>query len=125
MSVEQNSLGFLLADVYRFMRRAFAEKLAGDSALTMAQARALLFVSRREGLRQVELADLLEVKRKTQLPVYLGSGVTTANLKQFFAAADGFIIGSEFKAGGHWSKAVDPGRVAGFMKAHDRLCVRS
>ena len=62
MSVEQNSLGFLLADVYRFMRRAFAEKLAGDSALTMAQARALLFVSRREGLRQVELADLLEVK---------------------------------------------------------------
>lgn len=64
--------------------------------------------------------DLLEVKGKTHLPVYLGSGVTAKNLKQFFAAADGFIIGSEFKAGGHWSRAVDPKRVANFMAVHAR-----
>ncbi len=64
--------------------------------------------------------DVLEVKGKTHLPVYLGSGVTAANLKQFFAAADGFIIGSEFKVGGHWSRAVDPKRVANFMTTHAR-----
>jgi membrane complex biogenesis BtpA family protein len=66
-------------------------------------------------------ADVMAVKRKTRLPVYLGSGVTAANLRQFFAAADGFIVGSEFKAGGHWSRAVDPERVARFMTVHRNL----
>ena len=66
-------------------------------------------------------ADLLAVKKKTRLPVYLGSGVTAANLEQFFPAADGFIVGSEFKRGGHWAEAVDPKRVARFMAAHRKL----
>jgi membrane complex biogenesis BtpA family protein len=65
-------------------------------------------------------ADMLAVKKKTHLPVYLGSGVTAANVKQF-AAADGFIVGSEFKQGDHWSRAVDPKRVERFMSAHSRL----
>jgi membrane complex biogenesis BtpA family protein len=46
--------------------------------------------------------DVLAVKRQTRLPVYLGSGVTAKNLKNFFGAADGFIVGSEFKQDGHW-----------------------
>jgi len=68
-------------------------------------------------------ADLLEVKRKTRLPVYLGSGVTAKNLKQFIAA-DGFIVGSHFKQGGHWSRAVEAKRVEEFMAAHVRLAAR-
>jgi membrane complex biogenesis BtpA family protein len=66
-------------------------------------------------------ADVLTVKKKTRLPVYLGSGVTAANLKSFFAAADGFIVGSEFKQGGHWSRAVEAARVENFMAAHAKL----
>lgn len=66
-------------------------------------------------------ADVLAVKKKTRLPVYLGSGVTAANLKSFFAAADGFIVGSEFKQGGHWSRAVEAARVENFMAAHAKL----
>lgn len=66
-------------------------------------------------------ADLLAVKKKTHLPVYLGSGVTAANLEQFFAAADGFIVGSEFKQSGHWARPVDPGRIARFMARHRKL----
>ncbi len=62
--------------------------------------------------------DISEVKGKTRLPVYLGSGVTTSNLGEFFDSADGFIVGSEFKVDGHWSGAVDPKRVERFMKAH-------
>jgi len=65
--------------------------------------------------------DVLAVKRKTRLPVFLGSGVTVKNLKSFFRAADGFIVGSEFKEGGHWSRAVDAKRVEQFMAAHARL----
>jgi membrane complex biogenesis BtpA family protein len=66
-------------------------------------------------------ADVLAVKRATRLPVYLGSGVTDKNLKQFFGAANGFIIGSHFKEEGHWAYAVDPKRVEEFMKVYSRL----
>lgn len=59
--VHQNSLGFLLADVTRRMRRAFSKRLDG-SFLTMAQARALVYVSRHEGIRQIDLADLLDIQ---------------------------------------------------------------
>lgn len=62
MTSKRNSLGFLIAEVHRSMRRAFEEHLVGDDALTMAQARALIAVSRHEGIRQVDLAELLEVR---------------------------------------------------------------
>jgi DNA-binding MarR family transcriptional regulator len=61
MDAQQDSLGFLLANVSRLMRRAFQQQLEGSS-LTLAQARALIYVSRHEGVRQVELAELLEVQ---------------------------------------------------------------
>jgi membrane complex biogenesis BtpA family protein len=66
-------------------------------------------------------SDVLAVNRQTRLPVSLGSGVTAKNLKNFFGAADGFIVGSEFKQDGHWSRAVDARRVAQFMTAHRKL----
>lgn len=61
MKLQKDSLGFLLADVSRLMRRAFERRLEGSS-VTLAQARALVYVSRHEGVRQVDLADLLEVQ---------------------------------------------------------------
>jgi DNA-binding MarR family transcriptional regulator len=61
MSALEDSLGFLLADVSRLMRRAFERNLSG-SPLTLAQARALAHVARSEGCRQVELAEQLEIK---------------------------------------------------------------
>ncbi len=57
----QDTLGFLLADVARLMRRAFAQRLEGNE-LTFAQARALVHVARSPGLRQVELASRLEIQ---------------------------------------------------------------
>ena len=63
-------------------------------------------------------SDVSEVKARCHLPVYLGSGVTTENLRKFYRAADGFIIGSHFKTGGHWSGTVDAKRVQKFMAAH-------
>jgi membrane complex biogenesis BtpA family protein len=65
--------------------------------------------------------DLLAVHRATNLPVYLGSGVTAKNLKSFYAAADGFIVGSEFKVAGEWQAAVDASRVEKFMAVYARL----
>jgi membrane complex biogenesis BtpA family protein len=62
-------------------------------------------------------ADVRDVQRSTELPVYIGSGVTAANVAEFLAEADGFIVGSEFKRGGHWSGAVETARVRRFMAA--------
>lgn len=61
MGRQEEGLGFLLSNVSRLMRQAFQQRLYGSS-LTLAQARALIYVSRHEGVRQVELAEFLEVR---------------------------------------------------------------
>jgi membrane complex biogenesis BtpA family protein len=58
-----------------------------------------------------QLADVKEAKSHCQLPVFLGSGITAANIDQFHNEADGFIIGSYFKVDGLWSNTIDPTRV--------------
>lgn len=55
------NLCFLVVEVSRLMRREFYDRLEGSS-LTQAQARALKHIAHNEGLRQVELADLLEIQ---------------------------------------------------------------
>lgn len=62
-------------------------------------------------------ADVHAVRQATRLPVYLGSGVTAENVGTLLGEADGFIVGSEFKTGGHWSGKVDAKRVGRFMSA--------
>jgi DNA-binding MarR family transcriptional regulator len=59
--LRKDSLGFLLSDTARLMRRAFQRQLEGSS-LTLAQGRALVQVARHEGVRQIDLAELLEVQ---------------------------------------------------------------
>jgi uncharacterized protein len=66
------------------------------------------------------LADVEEVRAHCRLPVVLGSGVDAGNIADFYAAADGFIVGSYFKEGGRWAGPVDPQRVARLMAlVHD------
>jgi uncharacterized protein len=62
-----------------------------------------------------------EAKRVTRLPVLIGSGVTAENLTSFYEGADGFIVGSAFKAGGKWPGRLEPKRVQRFMAAHGKL----
>lgn len=59
--LKQDSVGFLIADLSRLMRAAFQQQLEGSS-LTPAQARALIHIARHEGVRQVELAQLLDLQ---------------------------------------------------------------
>ena len=61
MKRPSHNLGFLVADIARLMRRAYRERQR-RSELTVAQARALVHVARREGVRQIDLADTLEVQ---------------------------------------------------------------
>jgi len=54
----EQTLGFLLFEVLRLLRRNFGRRVQ----LTQVQWRALAFLSRNEGINQAGLADLLEVR---------------------------------------------------------------
>jgi len=62
-----------------------------------------------------KIADVEEAKAHCRLPVLLGSGVDADNIADFYQAADGFIIGSYFKADGHWANPVEAERVIRLM----------
>jgi MarR family transcriptional regulator for hemolysin len=55
------SVGFLISDVARLLRRNFDQRVQ-DLGLTQAQWRAIAQLSREEGIKQVVLAERLEVK---------------------------------------------------------------
>ncbi len=55
-----DDFGFLLGDVARLLRRTFRHRMEG-TPLTYDQMRALVNISRHEGIRQIDLADRLDV----------------------------------------------------------------
>ncbi|MBO9509155.1 MarR family transcriptional regulator [Thalassospira sp. A3_1] len=57
----KQNIGFLMKDVTRLMRRNFMRH-AGDFGLTQAQMQAMAYVARKEGIRQVALAEMLEIQ---------------------------------------------------------------
>ncbi len=57
------SLGFLLADVSRLIRKRFDDK-AGELGLTRAQWRVLAQLRRRQGINQSALADILAPQKR-------------------------------------------------------------
>uniref|UniRef100_A0A3B3WNU5 BtpA family membrane complex biogenesis protein n=1 Tax=Poecilia mexicana TaxID=48701 RepID=A0A3B3WNU5_9TELE len=63
---------------------------------------------------QADPWELTEVSQSVKIPVLIGSGVTYDNVENFLDA-NGMIIGSHFKHGGHWANAIDPERVKRFM----------
>jgi len=65
-------------------------------------------------------AEVEQIKRATQLPLLIGSGVTQANVRSYFELVDGVIIGSSLKYDGVWWNAVDQNRVEHFMREVER-----
>ena len=65
-----------------------------------------------------QLADVQRVRRTAPTTkILLGSGVTTANVRDFLPVADGFIVASSLKLRGHLPNPVDPKRVAALARA--------
>lgn len=71
------SLGFLLADVSRLVRRRFDAR-ASELGLTRAQWRVLAQLRRREGINQSALAETLEIE-----PITLGRHIDRLVEKNF------------------------------------------
>ncbi|MFP8964965.1 MarR family winged helix-turn-helix transcriptional regulator [Pokkaliibacter sp. CJK22405] len=61
----ETSTAFLVGDLARTMRREFQrelERVTDEPRLTFAQAKALMHIAKTPGLRQVDLAERLEVQ---------------------------------------------------------------
>ncbi|MCC6321029.1 MAG: BtpA/SgcQ family protein [Phycisphaerales bacterium] len=67
--------------------------------------------------KPTSLADVKEVRRATRLPLLVGSGVTPQTVAPLLEHADGLIVGSFIKKGGHWAGAIDPARCRAIVKA--------
>lgn len=64
------------------------------------------------------LADVEAVRRATDLPLLVGSGVTPETLGPLLDTADGAIVGSWYKEGGDWRNPIDPQRVLTLARAY-------
>jgi membrane complex biogenesis BtpA family protein len=65
---------------------------------------------------ETAVADLTEVASATDLPVWIGSGITLENLAAY-RLAHGLIVGSWTKERGDWRRPVDPERCARLVEA--------
>ncbi len=65
--------------------------------------------------------DLKEVRDVSKLPIFVGSGLTTDNLKEYYPYANGFIVGSYLKKDGLWNNEIDVERVRSFINEFRRL----
>lgn len=68
-----------------------------------------------------ELKEIDKNRRKLNLPVLVGSGVTRDNLKDYAALADALIIGSHFKHEGHWASELCEERIREFMEHFEAI----
>lgn len=62
-----------------------------------------------------DLEELRTVRNATNLPLCVGSGITTENANRYFEYADALIVGSSLKVDGRWENAVCAERVQGFV----------
>ncbi len=66
----------------------------------------------------VDLQELAKVKSATgDVPVWIGSGADTGNVKALRAHCDGVIVGTSVKCNGRLGEPVDPRRVAALVEA--------
>lgn len=70
---------------------------------------------------ETNIEDLKIVKKAVSLPVLIGSGISKANLAQFFDLADGFIVGSCFKEEGKANHFVDEDKTQAFCETYRAL----
>lgn len=67
------------------------------------------------------LKDVSIVKSASEVPVLIGSGITTENMYEFLAIADGLIVGSAFKEEGKATGPVEPARVEEVVRTFKKL----
>jgi predicted TIM-barrel enzyme len=70
---------------------------------------------------EADLEEVKQVKKAVKIPTLIGSGITDANLKDYWEHADIFIVGSYIKKNGYWKNELDEERIEKLMKEFERL----
>jgi membrane complex biogenesis BtpA family protein len=65
--------------------------------------------------KEALIEDVKTAWQSTNLPLIIGSGITVANIENYWDFADAFIVGSEFKFEGKWENPISAERVSLFM----------
>ena len=65
---------------------------------------------------EADIDEVKKVKDEINIPVIIGSGITTENINKYLPIADAFIVGSSLKIKGRWMSEVDAGKVKELMK---------
>jgi membrane complex biogenesis BtpA family protein len=98
------------------MVNAAAEELALD-CMERGLADALILTGRRTG-DPVDTDELKRLKRRLRaLPIIVGSGVNSANVRDLLSIADAAIVGTSIKIDGVVRQAIDRGRAAELIRA--------
>ncbi|MGI9665565.1 MAG: BtpA/SgcQ family protein [Acidimicrobiia bacterium] len=67
--------------------------------------------------KAADVDQLATVADLSELPVFLGSGVTTSNVAEMLSIAQGAIVGSSIKQDGVATNPIDPASAAAFVAA--------
>lgn len=65
--------------------------------------------------------DVRQARSATNLPIFIGSGVTPDTLPELWPCADAFIVGSYIKREGVWSNEPEAERVRALLETASRL----
>lgn len=68
-----------------------------------------------------QLGEVRTIRAATQLPLFIGSGVSEANVGDLLSVADGVIVASSLKEEGVWWTPVSEAKVRAFMKVVQAL----
>ncbi len=91
--------------------------LAAEELVDRGRADAVIVSGSTTG-RPADLDDLRRVKGAVpQCPVFVGSGVTAQNVREYLELCDGVIVGSDLKRDGKASNPLDADRVKRFVKS--------
>jgi membrane complex biogenesis BtpA family protein len=66
--------------------------------------------------KEALIDDVRTAYQNTDLPVIIGSGITSMNIENYWNLADAFIVGSWFKFEGVWKNSISEDRVNEFMR---------
>jgi membrane complex biogenesis BtpA family protein len=70
---------------------------------------------------EASIEEIISVKKATNLPVLIGSGITYDNLQNYIYSADAFIVGSYFKVDNNWKNDLDENKIVKFVEKYNYL----
>lgn len=71
--------------------------------------------------KEPQLSDIKQVRKQTDLPILLGSGINTKNIEEYWDLADGFIIGSYFKEESYWKNKLSESKIKDLLNKANEL----